>query len=137
MYGINRNFCLFRWSKLVDTVTKIEYMSTGVFGIIKQPSNACPQFIFRQEQGKGINIALYRLFTNTFDGIPYIYTPVKADHISPGADREIKEGGSVIGKVDKGNIKLFEAADDFLHIWKSKESKIRRSENSSPAVKDL
>lgn len=82
MDKFHRSNGLFRRRKLMDSMTKVEDMTIGVFSIVKNIANTFFQFFFRQQKSEWIKISLQCNFSNTFGGITNIDTSVKAENIS-------------------------------------------------------
>jgi hypothetical protein len=91
MHCINKDFCLRRRSKLVDTVSKVADMAAGIAGSGKKFCHPLPELLFRQQQGRGIKVPLHRdIRPNLFNRLGNINPPVKAKDICTGCFGEIQ-----------------------------------------------
>lgn len=81
MDRVNRYFCLFRRSELMNAMAKIKNMSVRISGIIKKTAYSGPQLVLGQEQGKGIEVALHGSSPHLLYGIADGNTPIEANDV--------------------------------------------------------
>ena len=135
MDRVNGYFRLFRWGELMNAVAEVEDMAMGILGILKQPADSCPQLVLGQEQGKGVEVALDRLFPDLFDRFADGNAPIEADDVGPRSHREFEEGRAVVGKINKGDIARFQGGENLLHIGQGEFGKIVRRRVCRPSCR--
>ena len=114
-------------------MTEVENVSFGSFSSIKDTGNPFFQFILRQKQSDRIKISLQgNIWPDNFDCIFNIYPPVKTKNIRTAGLALIKQGCTVVCKVNKRHTGRFQSIDDSLHVRQSKLAKIAGGKNTGP-----